>query len=146
MDCGDKLQGKQGSWPADLSLLKRLGNRRHAGGGVRANTTGILIYRCPAPVVITAFTMRQHDRIATVKSCQAQKFRRDRGACELTTTTSTSGWPPCRGAAQARPRARRGAWPGRQTLEQGLHIQGLAEATDTPKGRVVSAVMAGLRV
>ena len=33
-----------------------------------------------------------------------------------------------------------------QTLDQGLHIQGLAGATDAQKDRVISAVMAGLRV
>ena len=32
-----------------------------------------------------------------------------------------------------------------QTLDQGLHIQGLAGATDAQKDRVISAVMAGLR-
>ena len=33
-----------------------------------------------------------------------------------------------------------------QTLDQGLHIQGLAGATDAQKDRVISAVMAGLRM
>jgi TetR/AcrR family transcriptional repressor of nem operon len=33
-----------------------------------------------------------------------------------------------------------------QTLDQGLHIQGLAGATDAQKDRVISAVLAGLRV
>ena len=32
-----------------------------------------------------------------------------------------------------------------QTLDQGLHIQGLAGATDAQKDRVISAVMVGLR-
>lgn len=32
-----------------------------------------------------------------------------------------------------------------QTLDQGLHIQGLAGATDAQKERVIAAVMAGLR-
>lgn len=33
-----------------------------------------------------------------------------------------------------------------QTLDQGLHIQGLAGATDAQKDRVISAVMAGLSI
>jgi TetR/AcrR family transcriptional repressor of nem operon len=32
-----------------------------------------------------------------------------------------------------------------QAIDQGLHIQGLAGATDAQKDRVISAVMAGLR-